>query len=347
MPEQVISDQATLRSSLVSNSLIFAERPDRSLDSITLANFLTAHVPGASGSMSGQQIVSAIDVYLGDALWRAESGGISFTQIPDFGEGVRAEVDSYLPSFSIGTFADVLITNPQDGDILVLSGSRFVNSQGGGGGTAGDAFTVVQTSTNYSSTPYTVQSGKDQFIEFTGNFANLINFPSGISENSYGHLLNSTGANMVITSSSGVTVNGVSNRTGGTALPLKGMATWVRLGTNNIFVFGELSELLALLGNLNANGQKIYGNLADAAAVSGTMSAASHSGKILRTAGNVTVPQTGGFNCTLISAGAHTVTFGATTSAAMAAGDIMSIIVDDTPAIHAVKTTAANKVSFT
>lgn len=80
--------------------------------------------------------------------------------------------------------------------------------------------------------------------------------------------------------------------------------------------------------------------------VAGTMVAEDHSGTVLRTTGNVTVPSSAGFNVTLIAGGAHTVTFGGTTSAAMAAGDMMSIVVDDVPNIHAVLTAAADKVAF-
>jgi hypothetical protein len=45
--------------------------------------------------------------------------------------------------------------------------------------------------------------------------------------------------------------------------------------------------------------------------------------------------------------GAHTVAFNSTTSAAMAAGDIMTVIVQSTSVMQAVLTAAANKVAFT
>lgn len=83
--------------------------------------------------------------------------------------------------------------------------------------------------------------------------------------------------------------------------------------------------------------------------VSGSLTSASHSGGMLVTSGNVTIPNGAGdvgFSCVLIAGGAHTVTFNSTTSAAMAAGDIMTVLVESTTAIHAVLTEAANKVAF-
>jgi len=83
--------------------------------------------------------------------------------------------------------------------------------------------------------------------------------------------------------------------------------------------------------------------------VTGSLTTATHSGGILVTSGNVTVPNAAGdvgFNCTLVAGGAHTVTFNSTTSAAMAAGDIMSIFVQSTTVIRAVKVAAADQVAF-
>jgi len=101
-------------------------------------------------------------------------------------------------------------------------------------------------------------------------------------------------------------------------------------------------------GTQDFNGQQVEGMLNKViGTVSGSLTAADHSGNILLTSGNVTVPTTAGFNCVLVAGGAHTVTFNATTSAAMAAGDVMTIIVEDSTTIHAVLTAAADKVSFT
>jgi hypothetical protein len=102
---------------------------------------------------------------------------------------------------------------------------------------------------------------------------------------------------------------------------------------------GETSRALGLEGTV------VSGNLAGTGTATGTLTAAD-SGKVLRTTGNVKIPQTPGFNVTLVAGGAHTVTFGATTSPAMASGDLMSIVVDSTTAIHAVRTLAADKVGF-
>lgn len=80
--------------------------------------------------------------------------------------------------------------------------------------------------------------------------------------------------------------------------------------------------------------------------VSGVLTVAAHSGNILKTSGNVTVPTTAGFICTLIAGGSHTVTFNGTTSAAMGTGDVMSVIVESGTVIHAASTASADKVTF-
>ena len=98
-----------------------------------------------------------------------------------------------------------------------------------------------------------------------------------------------------------------------------------------------MSQVLAIVDS--------FGVVAPAGNVSGTLDT-THTGGIWTTTGNVTIPQTAGFNCALIF-GAHTVTFGSTTSPAMAAGDIMGIVVSAGPAIKAVVTAAANQVAFT
>ena len=101
-------------------------------------------------------------------------------------------------------------------------------------------------------------------------------------------------------------------------------------------------------GNVDFNAQQIEAHLGKVVtSVSGSLTTTAHSGNILVTSGNVTVPTTTGFNCTLIAGGAHTVTFNATTSAAMASGDIMSIVVQSATVIHAVLVAAADKVTFT
>ena len=101
-------------------------------------------------------------------------------------------------------------------------------------------------------------------------------------------------------------------------------------------------------GTQDFNGQQVEGMLNKVVAtVTGTLTTTAHSGNILETSGNVTVPTTAGFNCVLVAGGAHTVTFNSTTSAAMAAGDVMTLFVEDSTTIHAVLTAAADKVSFT
>lgn len=103
-----------------------------------------------------------------------------------------------------------------------------------------------------------------------------------------------------------------------------------------------------LSGTLDGDGQEIARNLTRVVtSVSGTLTIGDHSGCVLVTSGNVTVPTTAGFNAVIIAGGAHTVSFNSTTSAALASGDLMTVVVQSSTVIHAVKTAAADKVSFT
>ena len=84
-------------------------------------------------------------------------------------------------------------------------------------------------------------------------------------------------------------------------------------------------------------------------AVTGALTWAVHHGNTIVTSGNVTVPNAAGdvgFQCNIIAGGAHTVAFNATTSAAMASGGLMSVVVQSTTVIKAVYTAPANLVSF-
>ena len=81
--------------------------------------------------------------------------------------------------------------------------------------------------------------------------------------------------------------------------------------------------------------------------VTGALSAATHSGRMLVTSGNVTVPtDTVGFNAIIVAGGAHTVTFNSLTSAAMGAGDVMRVDVQSATVIKATLTAAASLVAF-
>ena len=89
------------------------------------------------------------------------------------------------------------------------------------------------------------------------------------------------------------------------------------------------------------------------ASVSGALTIASHHARWLITSGDVTVPHASGskgFYAKIQAGGGHTVSFNSTTSAAMAAGDVMMVYVTDdadgTPTIKATLTEAANLVSF-
>ena len=115
----------------------------------------------------------------------------------------------------------------------------------------------------------------------------------------------------------------------------------------------DTSTLAALGANIftgtqDFNGQQVEGMVSKVVGtVSGVLTTADHSGNVLVTSGNITVPTTAGFNAVIIAGGAHTVTFNGTVSAAMAAGDVMTVVVQSSSVIHAVLTAAADKVAFT
>ena len=96
-------------------------------------------------------------------------------------------------------------------------------------------------------------------------------------------------------------------------------------------------------------GNVVEGHLSKVVSAAGALTAADHSGNILVTSDNVIVPLTVGFTATIIAGGAHTVAFNSLTSTAMAAGDVMTVAVEEiggTPKIKAVLTEVANLVSF-
>lgn len=100
-------------------------------------------------------------------------------------------------------------------------------------------------------------------------------------------------------------------------------------------------------GTIDGGGKQIANHiLSVVTSVSGSLTTTAHSGNVIKTSGNITVPTTTGFHCTVIAGGAHTISFNSTTSAAMAAGDIVSLFVESATVIHAVKTLSANKVTF-
>lgn len=93
-------------------------------------------------------------------------------------------------------------------------------------------------------------------------------------------------------------------------------------------------------------GSVVNGFVNKVSTVTGALNAADHGGSIVVTSGNVTVPTTTGFTAVIIAGGAHTVTFNALTSAAMAAGDVMTVVVQSATIIKAVLTEVADLVSF-
>lgn len=156
----------------------------------------------------------------------------------------------------------------------------------------------------------------------------------------------------------GTTLNGQTTLTDPNAYSLMGWndssndVDWFPIGAGLTLTGTTLSADVTLGANTFTAAQNFGGQLIESylnkviPAVSGSLTDSEHSGNILITSGNVTVPKVDGFTCILVSGGAHTVTFNALTSTAMAAGDLMTIIVEDSDTIHAVLTASANKVSF-
>ena len=100
-------------------------------------------------------------------------------------------------------------------------------------------------------------------------------------------------------------------------------------------------------GEVIGGGQVLGGYLAKVVTgVSGTLVAATHSGNVLVTSGNIVVPTTVGFCATVVFGGAHTIAFNATTSAAMGSGDVVSFVVQSSTVIKASKIAAASLVAF-
>lgn len=122
-------------------------------------------------------------------------------------------------------------------------------------------------------------------------------------------------------------------------------AALIPTATNVFRLKGDVDQAI------DVDGQIIEGNRARVlTGVTGTLSKEIHSGRVLVLSGNVTIPNGAddiGFNATLIAGGAQTVTFNSTTSPAMAAGDVMTVVVQSTTVIKAALVAAADLVSFT
>jgi hypothetical protein len=122
-----------------------------------------------------------------------------------------------------------------------------------------------------------------------------------------------------------------------------------------LFIGGTEVDLSnnAVLGNNTFTGDQDFGGnkvgsfVTDVVpGVSGALVAASHSGNVLLIDGDVTVPTTVGFQATLVSDGAHTVTFNGTSAPAMAVGDVMAVFVTSATTIKASLIQAADQVAF-
>jgi hypothetical protein len=112
---------------------------------------------------------------------------------------------------------------------------------------------------------------------------------------------------------------------------------------------GTLTGALTLGSGASVDGggkQIAHHLLAVVTGVSDTLTITAHSGNAIVTGGNITVPTITGFHCTVIAGGVHTISFNGTMSAAMAAGDIVSLVVESATVIHAVKVLAASKIAF-
>lgn len=83
--------------------------------------------------------------------------------------------------------------------------------------------------------------------------------------------------------------------------------------------------------------------------ITGALATATHSGAVLVTSGNVTIPNGAGdvgFSAVIIAGGTHTVSFNGAVSAAMWVGDVMTVFVESTTQIRASLVPASNQVAF-
>lgn len=121
---------------------------------------------------------------------------------------------------------------------------------------ASDNYAFTQDSGDYSSSAFEVTddgAAKNEHREFTGNFANLINFPADIPAHSYGAVTNGSGAAMLLTSPAGVTIDGTDNA----SIALSGTVYWWRTAANTIKTRGERAGATQLFDNLDADGHDI------------------------------------------------------------------------------------------
>ena len=81
--------------------------------------------------------------------------------------------------------------------------------------------------------------------------------------------------------------------------------------------------------------------------VTGLLTPEAHSGCVVKTGGDITIPTTEGFCVMVIAGGAHRISFNGLQSAPLTAGDIVTAIVEDPTTIHLRPSPAADQMPLT
>jgi hypothetical protein len=199
---------------------------------------------------------------------------------------------------------------------------------------------VPLTTATISATTDAPETGT--FRTYTNAGAIAVTLNASMIDGGEAVLRKATGSGTItISPGGGFTINGA-----GSSLVLSGKAPIKRIGTN-FDVSGDINIATTALANHDAGGFQIFGNLAKVASASGVLTN-THAGALVLTTGAVTIPNTTGYNVTLLLGGDHNITFdGATfdiSTQSWATGDLIGIIVTGTGTIRMTRVAAANMI---
>jgi hypothetical protein len=200
---------------------------------------------------------------------------------------------------------------------------------------AGDTYNQLADASNYSSSAFVPgvtasASPKNENRKFTYAGTVLISFTGAEGSDAYGVFEAGASTNLQISSSG--TINGHGNAI---LVPAGGSVTWWRTADGVYRVRGDTDETIVLNGAVNMYTPPMTG-------VTGTLGAA-HTGRVIKTAGAITIPGIAGFNATIICGSAANWTFNGT-SHAFGVGDVVTVIVESSSVCHAGMLAAADKI---
>ena len=321
---------------------------------------------GATADQTGAEMVTAIDNELGGPAWQSGGGGTALVNNYNATAAPTADDDASDTSgngaFSVGSlWIDVtndFVYRCVDATATAAVWLRMVDGVSGA-----DDDAVVWSAGRLSFEPAIV-------LGFSGTELSVVTHKGPINVNEFtigdadGNVESKTvaEARTLLNVEDGADVTDTANVTAAGALMDSEVANLAAVkafdpadyatASQGAVADNALQEVVddtapRLGGDLDGQGNEIANYINSVVtSASGALSVGVHSGNIVVTNGNVTVPATAGFTCTLIAGGAHTVTFNGNTSAAMAAGDVMTLFVESGTAIHAVLTAASGKVGF-